>query len=96
MDHDALLQASIQRLEQVILCYEQKLKEQPEDDAALWNTADIADYLKLSYKYTNEYITTHINFPKPVRVPTKKSKQHCRPRWYRKDVLDWARRYKTK
>jgi hypothetical protein len=73
----------IEKLESVIAQCEQKLNDigvHQESDTDLWSMADIAGYLKFSYKYTNEYIVAHRSFPKPLRFSTNKSKQKCRPR----------------
>jgi hypothetical protein len=77
------LSTMIEKLEFAISQYEQKINDlsgHQESDTDLWSMADIAGYLKFSYKYTNEYIVTHRSFPKPLRFSTNKSKQKSRPR----------------
>ena len=60
---------------------------------ALWNTSDVADYLKVSYKYASEYIVTHHTFPSAIRVPTKNGR-NGHPRWYAMEVTSWASKYR--
>lgn len=59
----------------------------------LWNTNDVADYLKVSYKYASEYIVTHHTFPHAIRVPTKNGR-NGHPRWYATDVITWTSKYR--
>jgi hypothetical protein len=64
-------------------------------DMTLWNTTDVANYLKVSYRYASEYIVTHHTFPNALRLPTQKqTKGH--PRWYAAEVITWAARYQEK
>ncbi|MCO7225069.1 hypothetical protein [Pleionea sp. CnH1-48] len=58
-------------------------------DKTLWETQDVANYLKLSYRYTSEYVVTHHTFPNALRFPTRNNtKGH--PRWYAGEVIAWA------
>lgn len=62
-------------------------------EATLWNTTDVANYLKVSYRYASEYVVTHHTFPNALRLPTQnQTKGH--PRWYAAEVIAWAARYK--
>lgn len=64
-------------------------------DMTLWNTTDVANYLKVSYRYASEYIVTHHTFPNALRLPTQnKTKGH--PRWYAAEVITWAAGYQEK
>lgn len=64
-------------------------------EATLWNTTDVASYLKVSYRYASEYIVTHHTFPNALRLPTQnQTKGH--PRWYAAEVIAWAARYQEK
>ena len=64
-------------------------------DLTLWNTTDVANYLKVSYRYASEYIVTHHTFPNALRLPTQNhTKGH--PRWYAAEVIAWAARYQEK
>ena len=61
-------------------------------EATLWNTTDVANYLKVSYRYASEYIVTHHTFPNALRFPTQnRTKGH--PRWYAAEVIAWAAKY---
>lgn len=61
-------------------------------EATLWNTTDVANYLKVSYRYASEYIVTHHTFPNALRLPTQnQTKGH--PRWYAAEVIAWAAQY---
>jgi len=59
----------------------------------LWTNAEIAEYISVTYKYANEYIVTHHEFPDPVRLPNKIGKTG-NPRWYAKEVIDWVSTYR--
>lgn len=67
---------------------EQKLTPKIQPEKVLWNTADISEYLGVSYKYTSEYVVTHHTFPDAMRVPRKSGKRG-HPRWYAGEVIEW-------
>ncbi len=61
-------------------------------DITLWNTSDVANYLKVSYRYTSEYVVTHHTFPNALRLPNKNDRKG-HPRWYAAEVIAWAAHY---
>ena len=61
-------------------------------EIALWNTQEVADYFKASYRYTSEYIVTNHTFPGAIRLPNKEGKKG-HPRWYAREVVEWAAKY---
>ena len=63
-------------------------------DAALWDHADIASYLRReSPKAVSERVVTLPGFPQAVRLPTgKQGRGH--PLWYAAEVIDWVRKHK--
>ncbi len=64
-------------------------------DHTLWNNAEVAAYIGVTYKYANEYIVTHHTFPNPVRLPNKNGKTG-NPRWYVGEVIDWVAKYRER
>lgn len=61
-------------------------------DARLWDTADVAEFLKLNADYTRRSIVTRGDFPKPVDLPGS-GKEPIR-RYRPEDVRDWAERFR--
>lgn len=62
-------------------------------DRALWGIDDIAEYLRLSYKYVQEYIISHHTFPDAIRLKFNNAKKG-HPRWYAREVVEWAAKYR--
>ena len=80
----------INRLDQLIAAIlDIKASSRIGHDAMLWETSDIAEYFKVSYRYTSEYVVTHNTFPGALRMPNKKGRKG-HPRWYAKEVIEWA------
>lgn len=89
-------QQIIEKLDELIAAVlNTKLKPSIDIDIQLWSTADIAEYLNISYKYTSEYIVTHHSFPQAIRLPTKSGERNGHPRWYASDVIEWVRNHKS-
>jgi hypothetical protein len=61
-------------------------------DARLWDTADVAAFLKLSEAHTRAHIMTRSDFPAPVDLPGK-GKEPIR-RYRPVDVRDWAEKWR--
>lgn len=82
------------KLDQLIAAVlDTKLTPKLRTDSVLWNTAEIANYLGVTYKYTSEYIITHHTFPCAMRVPTKNGKKG-HPRWYAGEVIAWVAKHR--
>ncbi|MGH1486987.1 MAG: hypothetical protein ACRBCI_12265 [Cellvibrionaceae bacterium] len=82
---DALIAATLDK----------KITPKISSEITLWNTANIAEYLGVTHKYTSEYIVTHHTFPNAIRIPTKNGKKG-HPRWYAGEVVEWVKKYKEK
>lgn len=94
--HEQYNEDIIARLEQLIAAIlDTKTKTPISLDVALWNTSDVAEYLKISYRYASEYIVTHHTFPNALRLPNKKEKKG-HPRWYAIEVIKWVAGYKER
>ena len=86
----------INRLDTLIAAtLDKKITPKISSDITLWNTANIAEYLGVTHKYTSEYIVTHHTFPNAIRIPTKNGKKG-HPRWYAGEVIEWVKKYKEK
>lgn len=58
---------------------------------ALWDLAEVAEYLHRSEQHTRQWIITQDGFPRPIRIPSGKSAtERARPLWRAKDVIAWA------
>ncbi|WP_235217274.1 helix-turn-helix transcriptional regulator [Burkholderia multivorans] len=58
---------------------------------ALWDLAEVAEYLHRSGQHTRQWIVTQKGFPRPIRIPSgKSSTERARPLWRAKDVITWA------
>lgn len=58
---------------------------------ALWDLAEVAEYLHRSQQHTRQWIVTQAGFPRPLRIPSGKSAtERARPLWRAKDVIAWA------
>ena len=87
------LDAITSRLDQLISVMLDRKAAPPIDLAVtLWNTTDVAEYLKVSYRYASEYVVTHHTFPNALRLPNKNGRKG-HPRWYASEVVEWAARY---
>ncbi len=61
-------------------------------DARLWDTSDVATYLKLNPDHVRRHILTRGDFPGPVDLPGSGSEPIRR---YRPgDVRDWSERFR--
>lgn len=66
-------------------------------DVALWDTASIAEYMKVSKSQVAQRIICQPTFPKSIRIPTangKKSDSRAQPRWKAKEVIEWTEKHK--
>jgi len=61
-------------------------------DSRLWDTADVAEFLKLNPAYTRAHILTRGDFPKSVDLPGK-GREPIR-RYRPVDVRDWAEKWR--
>jgi len=59
------------------------------DPDALWDTRDIARFMRLSQKSVTNHVTKSQGFPRPVALPSGGS------RWLAADVKAWAKRRKA-
>lgn len=59
----------------------------------LWDTADVARYLRRSVSYVQNTLTCQPSFPKAIRLPAQ---GRARPLYYGGEVVDWAKRYREK
>ncbi len=59
----------------------------------LWDTADVAAFLKLNPAYVREHILTRSDFPGSIDLPGK-GKEPIR-RYRPGDVQDWAEKYRS-
>lgn len=61
---------------------------------ALWEIANVAEYLHRSEQHTKQWIVKQDGFPKPLRIPSGKGEpghaERPRPLWRAKDVMAWA------
>ncbi|WP_080439901.1 helix-turn-helix transcriptional regulator [Burkholderia ubonensis] len=57
---------------------------------ALWDLAEVAEYLHRSEQHTRQWIITQDGFPRPIRIPSGKGAERPRPLWRSKDVIAWA------
>ncbi|QTO42164.1 helix-turn-helix transcriptional regulator [Burkholderia latens] len=58
---------------------------------ALWDLAELAAYLHRSEQHTRQWIVTQEGFPRPIRIPSRKSAtERAWPLWRAKDVIAWA------
>ncbi|MCA8086974.1 AlpA family transcriptional regulator [Burkholderia cenocepacia] len=57
---------------------------------ALWDLAEVAEYLHRSEQHTRQWVITLDGFPRPVRIPSGKGAERPRPLWRAKDVIAWA------
>ena len=56
---------------------------------ALWDTADVAEYLCTGSAEVRERLITRPGFPRPIRLPTATGgKGH--PKWYAREIIAWA------
>lgn len=60
---------------------------------ALWDLAEVAEYLHRSEQHTRQWIITQDGFPRPIRIPSGKGADRPRPLWRAKDVIAWAESY---
>lgn len=60
-------------------------------DAALWNSSDVANYLRVSKNQLARY-TPRPDFPKPIRLPTQTG-GHGHPLWRALEVIKWTENY---
>lgn len=68
------------------------LRKAHDVDARLWDTADVAEFLKLNPAYTRAHILTRSDFPKSVDLPGK-GREPIR-RYRPVDVRDWAEKWR--
>ncbi|KVR86042.1 hypothetical protein WK27_15070 [Burkholderia vietnamiensis] len=57
---------------------------------ALWDLAEVAEYLHRSEQHTRQWIITQDGFPRPIRIPSGRRAGRPRPLWRSKDVIAWA------
>ncbi|WP_198389702.1 helix-turn-helix transcriptional regulator [Burkholderia ubonensis] len=57
---------------------------------ALWDLAEVAEYLHRSEQHTRQWIIPQDGFPRPIRIPSGKGAERPRPLWRSKDVIAWA------
>ncbi|MBR8377916.1 AlpA family transcriptional regulator [Burkholderia cenocepacia] len=57
---------------------------------ALWDLAEVAEYLHRSEQHTRQWVITLDGFPRPIRIPSGKGAERPRPLWRAKDVISWA------
>ena len=87
------IKAIMDRLDQLIAAVlDNKSTPQIGLDVTLWNTTEVAEYFKVSYRYASEYIVTHHTFPNALRLPNKHNRKG-HPRWYANEVIQWAANY---
>lgn len=60
-------------------------------DSRLWDTADVAAYLKLNPAHVRRSILTRGDFPKPMDIPGSGAEPITR--YDPEDVRDWAKRH---
>ena len=77
----------LENLKSEVLEIKHQARIPPEN--ALWDIKDISEYIRISYKYTSEYIVSHHRFPIPIRLSTKDGRKG-HPRWYAKEVMAWV------
>jgi hypothetical protein len=63
---------------------------------ALWDVADIANYLRRSPATVRERIVCLPGFPKPFRTPTLREGEQTRghPTWKAMEVIEWNQQYR--
>lgn len=69
------------------------LKKAAGFDSRLWDTADVALFLKLNPDHVRKFICTRADFPAPVDLPGKGSEPIRRFRPV--DVRDWSERFRA-
>ena len=57
---------------------------------ALWDLAEVAEYLHRSEQHARQWIITLDGFPRPIRIPSGRGAERPRPLWRAKDVIAWA------
>ncbi|WP_338328425.1 AlpA family phage regulatory protein [Burkholderia vietnamiensis] len=60
---------------------------------ALWDLAEVAEYLHRSEQHTRQWIITQDGFPRPIRIPSGRGAGRPRPLWRSKDVIAWTERH---
>lgn len=58
-------------------------------DVALWDTSDIAGYLRRSTSVVREHIVCLPTFPRPIRIPGR-GDGRGQPLWKAKEVIAWT------
>lgn len=58
----------------------------------MWDTEDVAAFLKLNVAYVRAHIVTQSTFPAPSEIPGAKKK--AIRRWRPVDVQDWAEKWR--
>ena len=82
------------KLDQLIaVILSSNIKSSVEPENLLWDIKEISEYIRVSYKYTSEYIVSHHRFPRPIRLPTKDGRKG-HPRWYAKEVMEWVQEHR--
>lgn len=61
-------------------------------DDALWDSADVAAYLRVTERYASEFYAALPSFPRAIRPPAREGRG--RPRWEAKEVKAWAKKFK--
>jgi predicted DNA-binding transcriptional regulator AlpA len=56
------------------------------DKDALWNTDDIANYMRLTKPSVHSHVINKKGFPAPVIIPTGGK------RWYAREIKEWVKR----
>ena len=74
-------------MEKLLLEILNELKAQSAEKAELWNTSDIARYMRLSTSSVQSRIVARQDFPRAVRIPTENGLGGRR--WYAKEVKHW-------
>ncbi|WP_244107614.1 hypothetical protein [Burkholderia anthina] len=57
---------------------------------ALWNLAEVAEYLHRSEQHTRQWIITQDGFPRAIRILSGKGAERPRPLWRAKDIVSWG------
>lgn len=59
----------------------------------IWTAKEVAALLKCSSRQVLERYASKPDFPKPIRLPSETGRGY--PRWYAREIILWADKYKV-
>lgn len=77
-------------MEKLLLEILNEIKAQRAEQNEIWNSDDIAHYMRLSRSSIQSRVICRNDFPRAVRIPTDNGMGGRR--WYAREVKEWVRR----